>query len=165
MLFRSNIPSNRYATLFDTMEIFGSSILGLTLQCARCHSHKYDPIPQNDYYALMACFTPAFNPGKWVPFDQRALADIPPKIKEASERFNETIDAEVKKIEAEVASINARYDPERIFAAKLAALKLPQGIEADTKAAVQMPADKRSNIQKYLAGKLDRKSTRLNSSH
>ncbi len=39
-----------------------SNLLGLTVNCARCHSHKYDPIPQADYYRLTAIFTPAFNP-------------------------------------------------------------------------------------------------------
>ncbi len=30
--------------------------LGMTVQCARCHDHKYDPIPQTDYYALAGVF-------------------------------------------------------------------------------------------------------------
>ncbi len=32
----------------------GRGILGLTVQCARCHNHKFDPIPQKDYYKLQA---------------------------------------------------------------------------------------------------------------
>ncbi len=150
-----NIPSNRYATLFDTMEIFGSSVLGLTLQCARCHSHKYDPIPQKDYYELMSFFTPALNPEKWVPFNHRVLSDIPPKIKEANDRFNESIDGQIKKLESDLGEINTRYDREKIFAAKLASLKLPESLVADTKAAVQAPVEKRNEIQKYLAGKFE----------
>ena len=31
-------------------------MLGLTVQCARCHNHKFDPIPQRDYYSLAATF-------------------------------------------------------------------------------------------------------------
>jgi hypothetical protein len=50
----SNIPLNHFAVLHDTLEILGSSLLGLTLNCARCHDHKFDPIPQQDYYRLMA---------------------------------------------------------------------------------------------------------------
>ena len=84
----TDIPSYRYSTLFDTLEIFGTSVLGLTLQCARCHTHKYDPIPQRDYFRLMALFTPAYNPEKWIRVQDRmapgeivALYDVGPPPK------------------------------------------------------------------------------------
>jgi len=44
----------RMEAMFDRMDAIGKSILGLTLQCARCHSHKYDPISQSDYFGLFA---------------------------------------------------------------------------------------------------------------
>ncbi len=40
----------------DRTDTFGKAMLGLTVECARCHDHKYDPISQNDYYALGAFF-------------------------------------------------------------------------------------------------------------
>jgi len=40
----------------DRVNTFGTAMLGLTLGCARCHDHKYDPIPQRDYYSLAAFF-------------------------------------------------------------------------------------------------------------
>jgi hypothetical protein len=40
---------DRYEVIADQMDILGSTVMGLTLKCARCHSHKYDPIPQRDY--------------------------------------------------------------------------------------------------------------------
>ena len=55
----------RYDVLFDVMKTVSSSLLGLTLECARCHSHKYDPIPQRDFYRFMACFEPAMNVHDW----------------------------------------------------------------------------------------------------
>jgi hypothetical protein len=42
--------------LDDIMVTTGSTFLGLTLGCARCHEHKFDPIPQRDYYRLLAFF-------------------------------------------------------------------------------------------------------------
>ncbi len=44
----------RYDQLDDMMMTVGGSMLGLTLGCVRCHTHKYDPIPHEDYYALAA---------------------------------------------------------------------------------------------------------------
>jgi hypothetical protein len=44
----------RYDHLDDMVATIGSSMLGLSLGCARCHEHKYDPIPQEDYYRLIA---------------------------------------------------------------------------------------------------------------
>lgn len=44
----------RYDQLDDMMMTIGGSMLGLTLGCVRCHEHKYDPIPHQDYYALVS---------------------------------------------------------------------------------------------------------------
>ena len=41
---------------FDRVETLGTVLLGMSLTCARCHSHKYDPIPQSEYYHLLAFF-------------------------------------------------------------------------------------------------------------
>jgi Protein of unknown function (DUF1549)/Protein of unknown function (DUF1553)/Planctomycete cytochrome C len=44
----------RYNHLDDMVSTIGSGMLGLTIGCARCHDHKYDPLPQQDYYRLVA---------------------------------------------------------------------------------------------------------------
>jgi mono/diheme cytochrome c family protein len=46
----------RVAYVNDRVTTFGTAVLGLTLDCARCHDHKYDPITQRDFYALSAFF-------------------------------------------------------------------------------------------------------------
>jgi hypothetical protein len=48
--------NQRADELHDIVSTVGSSLLGLTVGCARCHNHKFDPIPQNDYYAMKAIF-------------------------------------------------------------------------------------------------------------
>jgi Protein of unknown function (DUF1553)/Protein of unknown function (DUF1549)/Planctomycete cytochrome C len=45
-----------HLTLEDTIETTGRAFLGLTLRCARCHDHKFDPVTQRDYYTLYGTF-------------------------------------------------------------------------------------------------------------
>ena len=47
----------RYDALDDMLATTGTSMLGLTIGCARCHDHKYDPIPTADYYRLLSAFS------------------------------------------------------------------------------------------------------------
>jgi len=47
-------PQNRFDYLDDMIATIGRGILGLTVQCARCHNHKFDPISQKDYYGVEA---------------------------------------------------------------------------------------------------------------
>jgi len=47
---------NRFNELDDMIATTGSAMLGLTLACARCHDHKYDPLPTRDYYRLQSAF-------------------------------------------------------------------------------------------------------------
>lgn len=55
-----------YATQQAAVEVSMKALMGLTLNCVRCHSHKYDPIPQEDYYKLMGLFQPAYDPEEWM---------------------------------------------------------------------------------------------------
>lgn len=47
--------AQRADELHDMVSTTGSAFLGLTVGCARCHNHKFDPVPQTDYYAIKAC--------------------------------------------------------------------------------------------------------------
>ena len=61
-----NTAYTRFAVLHQTLASVSSNLLGLSLRCAKCHTHKFDPIPQRDYYRMLALLTPAFNPQSWL---------------------------------------------------------------------------------------------------
>src|SRR5207253_11463161 len=63
---------DRLDVIADEIDVLGSAVLGLTLKCARCHSHKYDPIPQRDYYRLLDVFKGAYDEYNWLKPDVRA---------------------------------------------------------------------------------------------
>ena len=62
----SAVPQERAAVRADQLEellgVVGQTFLGLTVNCARCHDHKFDPIPQKDYYRLKAVFEGVWQP-------------------------------------------------------------------------------------------------------
>src|SRR5205807_7001904 len=86
-------PNYRFDTLSRVVENVSTGLLGLTMGCVRCHSHKFDPIPHEDYYRLMAVFATAYNPEQWLPPVDRYLADVPPADKAAIDRHNAKIAA------------------------------------------------------------------------
>lgn len=55
----------RNQVVADTLKIVSSSLLGLTVGCAQCHDHRYDPIPHTDYHRLRAVFEPAYDWKHW----------------------------------------------------------------------------------------------------
>ncbi len=62
---------DRIDVIADEIDVLGSAVMGLTLKCARCHSHKFDPLPQRDYYRLVAIFKGAYDEFDWLKPDVR----------------------------------------------------------------------------------------------
>src|SRR5438552_6806154 len=90
-----NAPGYYYQTLDDTVKIVSSSLLGLTVQCARCHSHKYDPIPQTEYYRVQAVFMSGYRPSQWVPQVERKLNQATAAQEKEAKEVNAKVDASV----------------------------------------------------------------------
>ena len=73
----------RMEAMFDRMDAIGKNILGLTIQCAQCHDHKYDPLTQLDYYRLFACINDDHEAclAVYTPQEQSRIADLHRQIK------------------------------------------------------------------------------------
>lgn len=82
--------NQRDGELHDMVSTIGSAVLGLTLGCAKCHDHKFDPISMRDYYALRACLAGV----------QHGERDV--KSEDAEARL-----AKAEKLEAKAASVRA----------------------------------------------------------
>jgi cytochrome c553 len=60
-----NDKAAQNANIADTIKIVSTAFYGLTIGCAQCHDHRYDPITQADYYRLRAVFEPGFDTKAW----------------------------------------------------------------------------------------------------
>ncbi len=74
----------RMEAMFDRMDAVGKSILGVTIQCAQCHNHKYDPLKQEEYYRLFAFLNDSHeaNIAVYTPAEQMKRAEIYRKTRE-----------------------------------------------------------------------------------
>lgn len=87
----------QWRTLFDTEQILVSSFLGLTIQCSRCHDHKYEPITQRDYYGVQAILAGAIRPtGPVLPTYKRIVVDAPKAEQARAEENNKPLEAVAK---------------------------------------------------------------------
>jgi Protein of unknown function (DUF1549)/Protein of unknown function (DUF1553)/Planctomycete cytochrome C len=57
---------DRLEVIADEIDVLGSAVLGLSIKCARCHNHKFDPIPQRDYFRLVDVFKGAYDEYDWL---------------------------------------------------------------------------------------------------
>ncbi len=136
----------RNEVVAETLKIVTSSLMGMTVGCAQCHDHRYDPIPQADYYQLRAVFDPALDWKKWrTPAQRRVSLYTDEDRKLAAE-----IEEEAKKILAERAKKQDEFI-QATFEKQLA--KLPEELHELGRAAHATAAKKRTPEQKDLIKK------------
>ncbi len=77
----------RMEAMFDRMDAVGKAVLGVTIQCAQCHTHKYDPISHEEYYRMFAFLNSDHEarPVVYSPEQQMQIADARRKMSEVEE--------------------------------------------------------------------------------
>jgi hypothetical protein len=94
-----DVASSRNEVLTEMTNIVGQAMLGVTLGCARCHDHKFDPIRQSDYYRMQAYFAGTF------PEDSPR---VKPEEVAVWKQKTEAIQAEIKTIRAEMMTMRGK---------------------------------------------------------
>jgi hypothetical protein len=144
----------RFNILFDRVDTTSTTWLGLTMACAQCHDHKYDPMTQRDYYSLMSIFNQVSEDGRAgggggakrvaAPFlemmteeNKRHIADLEAK------RAKVEIDGQVKiKKDLAFAAWETAVTPET------RAGRLDRPLQPNITTVLRIPADKRTDVQK-----------------
>ncbi|WP_339733861.1 PSD1 and planctomycete cytochrome C domain-containing protein [uncultured Gimesia sp.] len=105
----TNFVPDRLEVISDEMDILGSAVMGLTLKCARCHSHKFDPIPQRDYYRLTAIFKEAYDEHDWLKSQgPRTLSHVMPEERSHYENHEKQLTAQVEQIKQALNDLTAK---------------------------------------------------------
>jgi hypothetical protein len=130
----------------DTLEIVTGSLLGLTVKCAQCHDHRYDPISQADYYRLRAVLEPAWNWKQWRTPPARLIS----LTTDADRKRSAELEAEAKAIDQERTSQQAEFI-ESVFQRELK--KVPDADRDAVANARNTPEKKRSKEQAALLRK------------
>ncbi len=136
-------PESRNRVISDTLAIVSTSLLGLSVGCAQCHDHRYDPIPQSDYYALRAIFEPALDPLAWKAPNERLVS-----------LFTDADRARSAEIEAEAVAASKELEEKQAKAIAAALekelLKHPEALREQLGTAARTPEQGRTPEQQQL---------------
>ncbi len=167
----TNSVEDRLDVIADEMDIIGSGILGLTIRCARCHSHKYDPLPQRDYYRMVDVFKGAFDYYDWqlpqkdpsgkITTGVRYLPYVTPgatpmQLLQQQSAWELTNSESDRKIAALKEALEQKAAPIRKKLIDQRLAQQPAGLQEDLRKVLDTPADKRDAVQKYLAEKFEK---------
>ena len=153
---------DRQRYINSVIEVYSSAILGLTIKCARCHSHKFDPIPQRDFYRLLDVFKGALDENHWyAPLERgtgrhkpaRYLSLMKTTDRLALEADNMIFQQQIDVLQGELTN-REEMEISKVVAARL--LEVPASIRMDVKKMLGIAVAQRSKIQTYLAERFEK---------
>lgn len=142
---KNQVEKERYDELDDMLATTGTSMLGLTFGCARCHDHKFDPVPQRDYYRMLATFTTTVRSDYEIDLDPQGYREAKDAFDKAQAPLAEALQ------EFERGELPARFDRWLNNGRKLAAnVKVADNVK-DLLAKSELTSDDRAALMKWYA--------------
>ncbi|MBM87234.1 MAG: hypothetical protein CMQ41_02540 [Gammaproteobacteria bacterium] len=132
-------PERRWDYLDDVVATVGRGVLGVTIQCARCHDHKFDPILQKDYYSMTASIF-GYVETDWPMLPDEQALDYLATTAELDDRVS-SIREQIREIE-------------QPYLTELKIERIRNEFPADILEAVLVPEDERTDGQKLLAAQV-----------
>ena len=117
----------RVAYVNDRVTTFGTTFLGLTLECCRCHDHKFDPVSQQEYYQLFAFFDDVDEAGLYSYFTQSTPTPKMPLLDDGMRTAFTTAEARVREAEAQLAAAEEQAR-QQFLATVVAGQELPEAL-------------------------------------
>ena len=163
-----NFLDDRHEVIADEIDIFSSAVLGVTLKCARCHSHKYEPFPQRDYYRLVDIFKGALdehdwlaptadkqNPGRHLPYVTPGATPMQVLLEERErEARNRELQQQIDDLQS---ALKQSEEQARKRVQEQRLQDVPEELREDVRKMLATPADKRDAGQKDLAARFEKK--------
>jgi hypothetical protein len=149
---------DRLEVIHAELDVLASAVLGLTMRCAQCHAHKFDPISQRDYYSLAAIFKGAYDEHDWLkptadgqgalsPFPVRELPYVTTAEREAWQQACRAIDEQLAGLDRELQERAAALR-KQIQQARLA--EVPEADREALRELLNLPDEARSESQRML---------------
>src|SRR5437762_1654219 len=99
------VASSRNEVLTEMTNVVGAAFLGVTIACARCHDHKFDPIRQSDYYRMQAYFGTTYD---------QEVSKATPEEEAAWKEKASVVQADIKVVRAQMFQLRGKKDPESL---------------------------------------------------
>ena len=137
---------NQVQVVADTIKIVSSSLLGLSVGCAQCHDHRYDPISQVDYYRIRAIFEPGYDWKSWRNPSQRRVS----LYTDAQRAIRADVQKEVDVVNKEKNAKQQKYIQEAL---EKEYARYGEPLRSEMRKAKTTPGDKQTDKQKALLKK------------